>query len=96
MGLLATLALITLLPCLCFAPPLPLRSSSPSSTNPATTLVTETTPEEKVPAEESEEEVRQPTTEKVMRATLRAAHTPAKHGRTDGPYLIAQRTIVED
>jgi hypothetical protein len=58
--------------------------------------VTEPTPEDKVPVEDSEEEVRPPTTEKVMRATLRAAHTPAKHGRTDGPYLIAQRTIVED
>jgi len=34
--------------------------------------------------------------EKVMRATLPAAHTPARHGDTSGSYLIGQRTMVED
>jgi len=96
MGLLTPLALFLLLPCLCFAPPLPLRSSSASSTNPATPAVPEPIAQEKPPAEDSEEEVRPPITEKVMRATLPAAHTPATYGVTDGPYFIAQRTIVED
>jgi hypothetical protein len=45
---------------------------------------------------QDEEEVRKPVEEKVARATLPAAHTPAKHGETEGESWIAQRTMVED
>lgn len=96
MGLLTPLALLLLLPCLCLAPPLPLRTNAETFTNPAPPAVPEPIAQEKPPAEDLDEEVRPPIPEKVVRATLPAAHTPATYGVTEGPYLIAQRTIVED
>ncbi|MCX6935612.1 MAG: hypothetical protein NTZ01_05415 [Verrucomicrobia bacterium] len=96
MGILVTLSWLVLLPAICFAPPLPLRPSTGTGTNPVIPAASEPAVTESEPVEESDEEVRHPLAEKVLRATLPAAHTPAKHGQTDGPYLIAQRTIVED
>jgi len=94
MGLLIPLLLSIAIPAVCLAPPLPTRSSTAS---------TETDPETAapVPAEgarepQEEEEVRKPVEEKVVRASLAAAHTPAKHGETDGESWVAQRTMVED
>ena len=100
MGLLIPLGLLLALPDLCPAPPLPARpteapASAPAepSTNPATTSTEAPT----VSAESTEdEEVRKPAVEKVRRATLPAALTPARHGHTEGPFWIGQRTIVED
>lgn len=93
MGLLIPVFVGLLLTATCWAPPLPLRgTSSEAATNQASSLP--------VPPEDgntlSEEEVRKPLEEKVVRATLPAAHTPAKQGETDGESWVAQRTIVED
>ena len=96
MGLLTPLALLLFLPCLCLAPPLPLRANPEPTPSSPTSEVPEPIGEEKSTEEDSDEEIRPPTTEKVMRATLPAAHTPATYGVTEGAYLIAQRTIVED
>lgn len=97
MGLLISiLTPLLLLPSVSLAPPLSLRTDvDPSSTSspidpsekPSSTTSLE---------DESELEVRRPTAEKVKRATLPAAHTPAKHGDTSGESWIAQRTMVED
>jgi len=48
------------------------------------------------PEPKPDEEIRKPVPEKVRRATLPAAHTPARHGDTSGSYWIGQRTMVED
>ena len=74
------------------APPLTPRSTTD---NPPPSTQETPTPSEPL-TEESDVEVRRPVVEKVKRATLPAAHTPAKHGQTTGPSWIAQRTIVED
>ena len=74
------------------APPLTPRSKTD---NPPPSTRETATPSEPL-TEESDVEVRRPVVEKVKRATLPAAHTPAKHGQTTGPSWIAQRTIVED
>ena len=84
---------------ICLAPPLPNRqqageASPPSSPSANPDFESSTSPAEVGP--EESEEVRKPIEEKVMRATLPAAHTPARHGDTEGFYLIGQRTIVED
>jgi hypothetical protein len=94
MGLLIPLFVWIAIPAVCLAPPLPTRSSTDSTeTNPQAT----TPPPLAEPAEtQDDEEVRKPVEEKVVRATLAAAHTPAKHGDTIGESWIAQRTMVED
>jgi len=84
----------------CFAPPLVTRQQTGESSfpvAPSTNAVSEvsTNSLEQIEAEEKEE-VRKPLEERVVRATLPAAHTPARHGETEGPYLIGQRTLVED
>lgn len=81
---------------LSFAPPLTPRATTdnpPVAPPPASTSVP--TPADPV-EDESDLEVRRPLPEKVKRATLPAAHTPAQHGQTAGPFFIAQRTLVED
>ncbi|NCW26695.1 MAG: hypothetical protein EBV83_00070 [Verrucomicrobia bacterium] len=94
MGLLIPLFLWVAIPAVLFAPPLPLRSlSSPTESNPVTPTPA---PAQEVRESEEEEEIRKPVEEKVVRATLPAAHTPAKHGETDGESWVAQRTMVED
>lgn len=94
MGLLIPLFLWIAIPAICFAPPLPLRSlSSPTESNPVTPTPA---PTQEVREPQEEEEIRKPVEEKVVRATLPAAHTPAKHGETDGESWVAQRTMVED
>jgi hypothetical protein len=93
MGLLILFFVWIAIPAICLAPPLPTRLSPVS---------TETNSETAAPAphenalEPQEEEIRKPVEEKVARATLPAAHTPAKHGETIGESWIAQRTMVED
>ena len=100
MGLLIPLCFLLAFPDLCPAPPLPARqteapASAPAkpSTNPATSSMEASA----ISAESTEdEEVRKPAVEKVRRATLPAALTPARHGHTEGPFWIGQRTLVED
>ena len=94
MGLLIPLFVWIAIPAVCLAPPLPTRSSSDSTeANPQAT----TPPSgDEPPESQDDEEVRKPVEEKVVRATLAAAHTPAKHGDTTGESWVAQRTIVED
>jgi len=93
MGLLSfILAIFFIGPTTSFAPPLTPRSTTD---NPPPANQEVATPSEP-PAEDSDVEVRRPIEEKVKRATLPAAHTPAKQGQTTGPSWIAQRTIVED
>jgi hypothetical protein len=93
MGLLILFFVWIAIPAICLAPPLPTRLSPVS---------TETNSETAAPAphentlEPQEEEIRKPVEEKVARATLPAAHTPAKHGETTGESWVAQRTMVED
>lgn len=94
MGLLIPLFLWIAIPAVCFAPPFPLRSlSSPTESNSVTPTPA---PAQEVREPQEEEEIRKPVEEKVVRATLPAAHTPAKHGETDGESWVAQRTMVED
>lgn len=94
MGLLIPLFVWIAMPAVCLAPPLPTRSSSDSTeANPQTTTPTAG---DEPPETQDDEEVRKPVEEKVVRATLPAAHTPAKHGDTNGESWIAQRTMVED
>lgn len=94
MGLLKLIAFSLLLGSLELqAAPLGLRPSS-ASTNSTNAPISAETPSEAPQAEE--EEVRAPEVEKVMRATLPAAHTPATYGTTQGTFWIAQRTMVED
>jgi len=94
MGLLIPFFLWIAIPAVCFAPPLPLRSSS--STTETNSATPSPTPVQETREPQEEEEIRKPVEEKVARATLPAAHTPAKHGETDGESWIAQRTMVED
>jgi len=95
MGLLIPLLVFLLAPPLVWAPPLPLRTSD--APIPASTETNSPPPNVSGTHEaEDDEEVRKPLEEKVVRATLPAALTPAKHGETIGESWIAQRTLVED
>jgi hypothetical protein len=94
MGLLIPLFVWIAIPAVCLAPPLPTRSSSDSTE--ANPQATTTLPADEPPETKDDEEIRKPVEEKVFRATLAAAHTPAKHGDTSGESWIAQRTMVED
>jgi len=101
MGVLIPLLLLFAVAAPSFARPLPTRDTAdqPTTTEPSTnTNAPASTPAQTVaqPEPKEEEEVRKPVTEKVRRATLPAALTPARHGDTSGSYLIGQRTLVED
>jgi hypothetical protein len=100
MGLLIPLFLFLATAGPCLAPPLPTRSQTaqPDLSGPSADEfpVSEAPRVPTSPEPRAEEEIRKPTPEKIRRATLPAALTPASHGRTEGPYLIGQRTIVED
>jgi len=94
MGLLISLFVWIAIPAVCLAPPLPTRSAQVSAeTNSAAPAPA---PAEEVQEPQEEEEIRKPVEEKVVRASLAAAHTPAKHGDTNGESWIAQRTMVDD
>ena len=101
MGLLIPLVLLFATTTFSFAPPLATRTASePSgpeepSVNSAPASQSETTPVTH-PEPKEDEEVRKPAPEKIRRATLPAALTPARHGQTEGTYLVGQRTMVED
>jgi hypothetical protein len=100
MGLLIPLVVWLAVAEISFAPPLPLRQTAEAATATSNTVsdaeahsaISAPKPEEL----QENEEVRRPVEEKVMRATLPAAHTPARHGETEGSYWIGQRTLVED
>jgi len=94
MGLLIPLFVWIAIPSVCLAPPFPTRSSSDSTE--ANSQATTPLPADEPPETQDDEEVRKPVEEKVVRATLPAAHTPAKHGDTNGESWVAQRTMVED
>jgi len=101
MGVLIPLLLLFAVAIPSFARPLPTRDTAdqPTTTEPSTnTNAPASTPAETVaqPEPKEDEEVRKPVAEKVRRATLPAALTPARHGDTSGSYLIGQRTLVED
>lgn len=95
MGVLIPLILLFAAPAVSFAPPLPSRTTTEASANsaPASQAEAEPVPH---PASQEDEEIRKPVPEKVRRASLPAALTPAQYGQTEGPYLIGQRTLVED
>ena len=78
------------------APPLTPRLTTDNPPVAASPTPTPASPSAEAIEDESEIEVRRPIQEKVKRATLPAAHTPAQHGQTSGPSFIAQRTLVED
>ena len=100
MGLLIPLVVWLGLAEISFAPPLPMRptaGNTTTSTNSISDSETASLGSSPAQAEPQEnEEIRRPVEEKVMRATLPAAHTPARHGETEGSYWIGQRTLVED
>ena len=100
MGLLIALVVWLGLAEISFAPPLPPRQTADNAaatTNAASDLGVQASSSEPAQNEPQEsEEIRRPIEEKVRRATLPAAHTPARHGETDGPFWIGQRTVVED
>ena len=101
MGVLIPLLLLFAVAAPSFARPLPTRDTAdqPTTTEPSTnTNAPASTPAQAVaqPEPKEDEEVRKPVAEKVRRATLPAALTPARHGDTSGSYLIGQRTLVED
>ena len=102
MGLLIPLFFLLVCTDICFAPPLSPRQQTAEVTAPAepssgASAESASNPEPVASSDPKEdEEVRKPVPEKVMRATLPAAHTPARHGDTSGSYLIGQRTMVED
>ncbi|NDA09491.1 MAG: hypothetical protein EBZ07_01415 [Verrucomicrobia bacterium] len=100
MGLLIPLLILLGSADLCLAPPLNPRTqpAAPSAPSNSSTNTDPNGSTSAPPPEDSgeSEEVRKPIEEKVMRATLPAAHTPARHGETEGPYLIGQRTLVDD
>lgn len=102
MGLLIPLLFLLVSADICLAPPLPTRQQTAPTTSPtepaagASSDSASTTNPAVSPEPREDEEVRKPIPEKVMRATLPAAHTPARHGETEGRYFIGQRTIVED
>jgi len=101
MGVLIPLVLLFATTTVSFAPPLATRTATEPS-GPDETLVNSASASQSEaapvthPEPQEDEEVRKPVPEKVRRATLPAALTPARHGQTDGAYLIGQRTIVED
>ena len=102
MGVLIPLLLLLASAGACLAPPLPARQAADAESvpaepaaNPSATAAAEAEPVAN-PKPKENEEVRKPVPEKVRRATLPAAMTPARHGDTTGPYLIGQRTLVED
>lgn len=101
MGILIPLLLFFVFADPCSARPLPTRSDagqptapkpSPNTNAPASNAADPSSHPEPM----ENEEVRKPVPEKVRRATLPAALTPARHGQTEGDYLIGQRTLVED
>lgn len=101
MGLLIPLLFLFATTDPCRARPLPTRETEAVATAPEPS--TNTNAPTSSPAEAStqpepgdDEEVRKPVPEKVRRATLPAALTPARHGQTEGNHLIGQRTLVED
>ena len=101
MGVLIPLLLLFAVAAPSSARPLPTRdmADQPTTTEPSTnTNAPAPTPTQAVaqPEPKEDEEVRKPIAEKVRRATLPAALTPARHGDTSGSYLIGQRTLVED
>jgi hypothetical protein len=101
MGLLVPLLLCWLAADPCPARPLPTRGADQAATAPEPSTNTNapasaTSEPAASPEPQENEEVRKPTPEKVRRATLPAALTPARHGQTEGNYLVGQRTIVED
>ncbi|NBS54811.1 hypothetical protein EBT23_04515 [bacterium] len=102
MGLLIPILLLLVSADFCFAPPLQPRQTTPASGAPSDSSSgssfdsASTTKPVVSPDATEDEEIRQPVPEKVLRATLPAAHTPARHGDTSGPYWIGQRTMVED
>ena len=101
MGLLISLVLLLAGTEACLAPPLPTRNQAEAPAPPEPSVNSSAGPTDVAePSEQPEslenEEVRRPVPEKVRRATLPAAHTPARHGHTTGEYLIGQRTLVED
>ena len=100
MGLLIPVLLFLIFPDLGLAPPLPTRQTeAPASSliEPSTNTASSPTSEPPAAAEPKEDEdVRKPVVETVRRATLPAALTPARHGLTEGPLWIGQRSLVED
>ena len=101
MGVLISLFLLFSAADLCLARPLPTRDNGdqPTAPEPSTNTNAPAAPAGEPmahPEPKEDEEVRKPVPEKVMRATLPAALTPARHGDTSGSYLIGQRTLVED
>ena len=97
MGLLISLAGLLAFTEICLAPPLSPRQQTGDASSSSTNSIPESAdPKPTTETIAENEEVRKPIEEKVMRATLPAAHTPARHGNTEGPYLIGQRTLVED
>jgi hypothetical protein len=101
MGLLIPLLLFLTAADSGFARPLPTRTAGeqPPVVEPSANTNASAFPSPKPvvhPEPKPGEEVRKPTAEKVRRATLPAAHTPARHGDTSGSYLVGQRTLVED
>jgi hypothetical protein len=94
MGLLIPIFVWFAIPAVCLAPPLSTRS--PSDSPEANPQAVSPSPADQPPETKDDEEIRKPVEEKVVRATLPAAHTPAKHGDTNGESWVAQRTIVED
>jgi len=101
MGVLIPLLLLFAVAAPSFARPLPTRDAIAPSTAPEPSTNTNaptSTPAQIAaqPEPKEDEEVRKPAQEKVRRATLPAALTPARQGDTSGAYLIGQRTLVED
>jgi len=101
MGVLIPLLLLFAIATLSFSRPLPTRDAIAPSTAPEPSTNTNapaSTPAQIAaqPEPKEDEEVRKPAPEKVRRATLPAALTPARQGDTSGAYLIGQRTLVED
>ena len=101
MGLLIPMVLWLGLAEISFAPPLPPRhtvdnNQSTPTNSPVFSEIESSDSAPTIAESQENEEIRRPVEEKVMRATLPAAHTPARHGETEGSYWIGQRTLVED
>ena len=100
MGLLIPLMVWLGLAEVSFAPPLPPRQTvghAVANTNSTSDGgVPSSSPEPGQNEPQENEEIRRPMEEKVMRATLPAAHTPARYGETEGSFWIGQRTVVDD
>lgn len=93
MGVLIPMLLLLTAASSCLARPLPTRDTEDP---PASSLDSNFTGAEALSGPMENEEIRKPLQEKVRRATLPAALTPARHGQTEGAYWIGQRTLVED